>query len=1063
MADRTLRVEIVGDASSLQRTFGKAADSGDRLGNTFKSLGRAAAYGGAAVGGAVVIGAFKAVNAASDLNESLNAVNVTFGKSAKIVTDFGKNAAQRTGLSMRELNQSVVPIGASLQNMGASANEAAKTSVNLAKRAADMASVFNTDVGSALTAIQAGLRGEADPLERFGVGLSAARVEAYALSTGLIKTKSELTDQIKVQARVGLLMKDSAKFAGDFANTSDGLANSQRILRAEVENAGAAIGTALLPVAAKVVGVLADMVPKAVEVGSAIAGKVGPALTTFIDTIKQVIPVLIGIFQPLVEEIGSRLVPIFQTLQEIGGRAITAIGEVIRANGPQLRQIFENLGTVISNLAKIILPILEIAFTKILPAALRVLIPALVITTTAMAKLSEVARVVSQVITAVLRPVIAAVVPVVTAMANAFTTAWNKVSAVVKAAIGAITPLINGIKQLIMGMVNVVVGIITGDWARAWSGLKQAAMGGWNIFKAWLLGLPATVAGWARQVGEAIIRGIGEGMSGLVGWLLGQAGSVVSQVKDKLEFWHSPPEAYGKDIGERLIGKKGMAGGIAEKASEAAQAAADAVKAAQDAVEAAAGDFASAFGTLAGDALSAFDAVVSAWQPKAQIRLDKLHAKEQLAQLKADLKSATTDISAAQVELQKALAGGDPEQVKSAQQAVTDAMAQQLAARRALRDYNLEQEAQAQQAAHEKQAARERLQFENQLAALQRAYGNQEITTRQFHQRLNKLMSQHGVDQEFYGTAAGIMFASGIQKSTNAVVAAFTKLLKRVERLMKLHSNAAEGPLSDLDTWWSAFIPTLAKGVNLDDAKKVGAGIAGAVGSGLGSVDGSGILNFNDILKLRGTVGTAATDITESFTDIAKSKDALGDNIQEFSDSAQGNFNKLSESTQRIKDAARVTFPDVAKTLTKGAVDSANPLAFLAYMLDNVTASMKALRFSAYELRDGLRDTIGEIGVLIGGAGGGKKLANLNLLTGRAGGGPVAAGRTYLVGESGPEVFIPRTSGYISSGAGGGGGTEVTLNFYGTTIGTSREFEDVVRLALYNVQRRNPGTGLTSA
>ncbi|MQA17739.1 MAG: hypothetical protein GEV09_27820, partial [Pseudonocardiaceae bacterium] len=48
-----------------------------------------------------------------------------------------------------------------------------------------MASVFNVDVSEALDAIQAGLRGEADPLERFGVGLTDAAVRAHAVELGL--------------------------------------------------------------------------------------------------------------------------------------------------------------------------------------------------------------------------------------------------------------------------------------------------------------------------------------------------------------------------------------------------------------------------------------------------------------------------------------------------------------------------------------------------------------------------------------------------------------------------------------------------------------------------------------------------------------------------------------------------------------------------------------------------------------------------------------------------------------------------------------------------------------
>jgi hypothetical protein len=78
---------------------------------------------------------------------------------------------------------------------------------------------------------------------------------------------------------------------------------------------------------------------------------------------------------------------------------------------------------------------------------------------------------------------------------------------------------------------------------------------------------------------------------------------------------------------------------------------------------------------------------------------------------------------------------------------------------------------------------------------------------------------------------------------------------------------------------------------------------------------------------------------------------------------------------------------------------------------------------------------------------------------GRQHGGPVRAGSPYVVGEAGPELFIPRQSGYIApsvGGSGGGLGGGISLNFYGTTVGSSREFEDTVRRAIYDVNRRNP-------
>jgi polysaccharide deacetylase 2 family uncharacterized protein YibQ len=50
-----------------------------------------------------------------------------------------------------------------------------------------------------------------------------------------------------VQARYGLLMESTSQFQGDFADTSDGLANSQRVLKARLTDLSAELGENLVP------------------------------------------------------------------------------------------------------------------------------------------------------------------------------------------------------------------------------------------------------------------------------------------------------------------------------------------------------------------------------------------------------------------------------------------------------------------------------------------------------------------------------------------------------------------------------------------------------------------------------------------------------------------------------------------------------------------------------------------------------------------------------------------------------------------------------------------------
>ena len=80
---------------------------------------------------------------------------------------FGETSRTAVGLSQSAFNDLAVPLGALLSNVGLSADATAEQTINLTKRAADLASLFNTDVSTALEAINSGLKGEADPLEQF--------------------------------------------------------------------------------------------------------------------------------------------------------------------------------------------------------------------------------------------------------------------------------------------------------------------------------------------------------------------------------------------------------------------------------------------------------------------------------------------------------------------------------------------------------------------------------------------------------------------------------------------------------------------------------------------------------------------------------------------------------------------------------------------------------------------------------------------------------------------------------------------------------------------------------
>lgn len=257
MASRSaiLAIRIIADAAGAQKGLRATASATQRFEAGFAKASKASAAGLAVLTAA----AWDAAGSASRLAESSNAVGKVFGDAAGTIDKFGTTAAKSVGLSQAAFNELATSTGSLLTNFGYSAQDAADQTIVLAQRAADMASVFNTDVDTALAAVNAGLRGETEPLRAFGVNVSDAALKAKALELGLYSGKGALDANAKAQAAVALTMEQTAKVAGDFADTSDGMANRQRILSASFEDTKAKLGTALLPVIEKAIGILQSL------------------------------------------------------------------------------------------------------------------------------------------------------------------------------------------------------------------------------------------------------------------------------------------------------------------------------------------------------------------------------------------------------------------------------------------------------------------------------------------------------------------------------------------------------------------------------------------------------------------------------------------------------------------------------------------------------------------------------------------------------------------------------------------------------------------------------------
>ncbi len=233
----------------LNQTERRTNKFGTAVGASFGGL-RFAAFGAAsAATGAAGIITKAFVDTAADIGESTSKIRTILGRDAsRTIEHFAKTSADSFGLSRAAALEAAGGFAGMFDLMGKSAPEAAKMSVRMTKLAADMASFNNASPEEALTALQSGLRGEAEPLRRFNVLLDDATLRQQAVRDGLIKTtKDALTPQQKAMAAYGVILAQTGKQQGDFERTSGGLPNLMRRVRAQVSDAGAALGERLLP------------------------------------------------------------------------------------------------------------------------------------------------------------------------------------------------------------------------------------------------------------------------------------------------------------------------------------------------------------------------------------------------------------------------------------------------------------------------------------------------------------------------------------------------------------------------------------------------------------------------------------------------------------------------------------------------------------------------------------------------------------------------------------------------------------------------------------------------
>lgn len=277
--------------SQFSRVEAQAGATGTRAGKAMGGGILAAAKGFALPLAAVFgVGAIMsqlegAVTAGSDLQQSVGGADAVFKKEAAGIKKSAETAATALGLSKNQYLELATVLGAGLKNKGV--KDFAKQSDSLIKIGADLAAQFGGSTQDAVNALASAMRGETDPIERYGVSLNETAINAKLAADGAKKVNGQYTEQQKTAARLALVTQQTADAQGAFARESDTYAGSQSRLSASWEDIKAQVGTELLP---SLTGLsewfLKKGLPAIKEFGGWVKDKLWPALKDGWETVR---------------------------------------------------------------------------------------------------------------------------------------------------------------------------------------------------------------------------------------------------------------------------------------------------------------------------------------------------------------------------------------------------------------------------------------------------------------------------------------------------------------------------------------------------------------------------------------------------------------------------------------------------------------------------------------------------------------------------------------------------------------------------------------------------------
>ena len=259
---------LITTTEKYNNTVNKGSTQTSRFGISLKSIKTAGVVAGIRM---VRQGISKAITESNAYQEDLNLFTASMGKYAKEAQEYAENVGEIMGIDPAKWMRNQGVFNTLLSGFGSVADRSYLMSKNLTQLGYDISSFFNISVEDAMQKLQSGVSGELEPLRRLGYDLSQAKLEQTALTLGIEKSVSAMTQAEKAELRYYAIMTQVTTAQGDMARSLDAPANQLRIFQAQLTQASRAIGNIFIPILQKILPIAIAVLRIVRELADAIA------------------------------------------------------------------------------------------------------------------------------------------------------------------------------------------------------------------------------------------------------------------------------------------------------------------------------------------------------------------------------------------------------------------------------------------------------------------------------------------------------------------------------------------------------------------------------------------------------------------------------------------------------------------------------------------------------------------------------------------------------------------------------------------------------------------------